>query len=336
MDELQEIIQKLSGDNAKSLLLNLMYRIQEIKESKNSQEEKIEKIYFLYEKILNVSKYKNPFEREYKKVHLVCGESQAGSLKVGLDRENMVIGFPDFFAEGPIWELHKKVGQKHRHEWLRDHLIFYNDYFEDEYQNRFSKTIAKIEAIPEHLPIVIWTAENANEQIGLRFFMYLLKDKSNDIYVINTTFSYLDLFQSEEFYSEVHTGEVPPEKLNMIFQKTITKSLTAEERTAFEKEWVVLSQTVDVIRILENNKIIPATEDFLDESVISVAQKIHAKQREKDFIKAGRIIGEVFAQIENKVSDAFLEYRLRSLIYNGVFEIKGIPKGMQYYSVKLR
>ncbi len=55
-------------------------------------------------------------EREYEAVHIVCGESPAGSLRVGLGRKNRVIGFPDCFAVGPIWELHKEVGRKHREE----------------------------------------------------------------------------------------------------------------------------------------------------------------------------------------------------------------------------
>jgi hypothetical protein len=36
------------------------------------------------------------------------------------------------------------------------------------------------------------------------------------------------------------------------------------------------------------------------------------------------------------VGDAYLEYRLRHLIYNGILELKGIPKSMRHYSVKLR
>ncbi|WP_238323482.1 DUF3658 domain-containing protein [Planococcus antarcticus] len=30
-----------------------------------------------------------------------------------------------------------------------------------------------------------------------------------------------------------------------------------------------------------------------------------------------------------------MEYRIRYLVYNGTFEIKGIPKSMRHYRVKL-
>ncbi|WP_423778625.1 DUF3658 domain-containing protein [Enterococcus faecium] len=36
------------------------------------------------------------------------------------------------------------------------------------------------------------------------------------------------------------------------------------------------------------------------------------------------------------IGDQFLEYRVRHLIVNGQFEIKGVPKAMRYYSVRLR
>ena len=32
-----------------------------------------------------------------------------------------------------------------------------------------------------NVPIVIWTAENVEEQMGMPYFMYLLKEKPNDV-----------------------------------------------------------------------------------------------------------------------------------------------------------
>ena len=277
-------------------------------------------------------------EREYNAVHLVCGESPAGSLRVGLGRENkVVIGFPDFFAVGPIQDLHEKEGRKRRYEWLRDHLNYLNNFIEKEYEKRFSKTLAEIDAIPDYVPIVIWTAENADEQTGARYLLYLLKEKRNNIFLINTTIAYQELFNTVKYqYFYFHTGEVLPEKLNIIYQKKLTTPLTIEERTRAEKEWMNLSRTEGAVRIWKDNKIQAVNEDYFDELIISTARKLHTKQEEKDFIKSGRLIGDVLGHMDNNVGDAYLEYRLRHLIHIGVFEINGIPKGMRFYSVKLR
>lgn len=296
----------------------------------------MEEIHKSTEKI-NGREAKKHFERLYETVHIVCGESPAGSLRVGLGYENKVIGFPDFFAVGPIWELDKEDVRKRRYEWLKDHLNYPDAFIEEEYERKYLKSLTEINCLKGDIPIVIWTAENANEQTGLRYLLYLLKEKANDVFLINTTIAFQELFNTSEFqYYYYHTGEVVPEKLNTIYQKKLTKPLTAEERTRLEKEWMTLSDTKEVVRIWEHNKIKAVNPNYFDELIITTAQNFHAQQREKDFIKSIRLIGEVYGQIANQVGDAFIEYRLRSLIYNGVFEIKGIPKGMRYYSVKLR
>ena len=63
---------------------------------------------------------------------------------------------------------------------------------------------------------------------------------------------------------------------------------------------------------------------------------MHNKQESKDFIKAARVIGEILGHMDEMISDSFLEFRIRHLVYHGVFELKGIPKSMRHYSVKLR
>jgi hypothetical protein len=50
---------------------------------------------------------------------------------------------------------------------------------EEEYKQRITKTLEEIDAIPGNVPIVIWIAKNADEQTGMRYFMYLLKEKPN-------------------------------------------------------------------------------------------------------------------------------------------------------------
>ena len=50
----------------------------------------------------------------------------------------------------------------------------------------------------------------------------------------------------------------------------------------------------------------------------------------------GMVIGEVLSGMNGLINAFFLEYRIRHLIYSGVLELKGIPKSMRHYSVKLR
>ncbi|GIN73914.1 hypothetical protein J14TS2_43890 [Bacillus sp. J14TS2] len=335
-ENLRNSVNQLSESEAKGFLLHMMIRLKDIQESNKLERQTIDNLLTSWNQFIKLVEQRRGDEREYNMVHIVCGESAAGSLKVGLKNENKVIGFPDFFAAGPIWKLHEELGRRHRYEWLRDHLNVEDDFIEKEYQKRFTKALAEIEAIPDHVPIVLWTGENAGEQTGIRYLLYLLKEKPNDIFLINTTLAYQKLYNTNEIqYFYFHTGELSPEKLNDLYQKELSESLTAEERSRFEKEWITLSNTKGVVRIWENHIIKEVGEDYFDELLITAAQNLH-KQKGRAFIQAGRLIGEVLGQIDGMVGDSFLEYRVRSLIYQGFFEIKGIPKAMRYYSVKIR
>ena len=187
------------------------------------------------------------------------------------------------------------------------------------------------------IPIVIWTAENAQEQTGIRYILQLLQNKTNDIFLVNTSIAFQELFNTSEVtYIINHSGGVHPEKLQLIYDKKLTTPLSNEERSRFNKEWAALADTKEVLRIWENEEIKGVPETYFDRLIITTAQKQHQEQGKRDFIKSARLIGEVLGILNGSVSDAFLEYRVRCLIYRGVFEIKGIPKAMRYYSVKLR
>ena len=276
-------------------------------------------------------------EGKYAAVHIICGESAAGSLRVGLSDENKVIGFPDFFAVGPLWRLHTDEGRKRRYEWLQGHYNIEIAYLEKEYESKFSKALEEVEAIPKHIPIVIWTGDNAGEQVGLHYFSHLLKEKTNDIYLINATTAYQELFNTSKVqYLYIHTGEMVSEEFNLIFQKKLSVPLLLETRKQFLREWKTLSETTEVLRIWQDDKIKSVSENYFDQLIIRTAKKLHGEQREQDFIQAGMLIGELLGNLENHVGDTFLEYRIRNLINNGVFEIKGNLKSMRHYSVKLR
>ncbi|MBM7716235.1 DUF1835 domain-containing protein [Siminovitchia sp. FSL H7-0308] len=337
MKDLSRIIDQLPGSEAKNILVNIMYRLDLMKESPEIQDEMIKELYSLYDEIVDGCQNDSYLEREYEAVHIACGEAAAGSLRVGLDHKNKVIGFPDFFAVGPIWQLHRDVGRQHRYEWLKNHIHIEMDYMEEEYKQKFLKALEEIKVIPDRLPIVLWTAENADEQTGMRYILYLLKEKANPVFLIHSTLAYKELYDTEEYQSfRLHTGEIEPEKLKAIDHKMRSNALNAEKRKRYEGEWMALADTKEVLRIWEKGQIKSVSEHYFDAFIIECAQKLQADHDHYDSILSTRVIGEVLGNLDQSIGDAFLEYRLRTLIYKGVFEIKEVPKSMRFYSVKLR
>lgn len=261
-------------------------------------------------------------------IHLVLSVSAAGPLKVGLPRPKTVIGFPDSLSIGPLWKLHEKKGLSHRNEWIFEHINFEQDHFE--YINKFNNAVREIEDIPHEAPIYLWTSNNASEQTAIRFFIYLLREKSNELFLLDST----DI-QAEEGVV-FSTGHMNPTQVRFLFEKNQPlKPLSYGERAKFEKEWESLAETSMPLRIWVNNEIIGVQEDYFDTLIIEKIKEIHRKQQSKDFILAGAVIGEILETAEEFVDAFYLEYRIRHLIYSGPLELKGIPKSMRHYRVKL-
>jgi hypothetical protein len=286
-------------------------------------------------KQIHIYRKRQSNEVQLSPVHIVTPEFAAGSLRLGLERPKIVIGFPDFFAIGPLWKLDEKIGQTYRNEWFYENI---NDEQDDyEYETKFQNTLREINDLPNDVPIYLWCGQNACEQIGVRFILYLLREKGNNVYLLNSTELYVSYLNGESVNGRnSYTGQLEPEELRVIFEKNKgANPLSITERHQFQKEWELLSQTQEVLRIWENGKIISVAENHFDSLIIDTVKGLHSSQGNLEFIKVGTVVGELLALGAN-CDGHYLEYRIRKLVYNGELTIKGIPKSMRHYSVKMR
>ncbi|WP_059173992.1 DUF1835 domain-containing protein [Bacillus sp. FJAT-27445] len=343
INELKRLVNNCSEEEAKSLLFLILLRIEMAEETGTSDVQLSKDIREIYSDFMknnagqpNIGGIQNPSI-----IHIVFGETTLHMLKhvlktEGLAEKEQVIGFPDLFAIGPLSRLDEEAGLGHRHEWIKNHIHYDEDYL-DEYKVKMKTAIETVIAIPENIPIHIWCGENAHEQTAASFAMHLLSGKKNDVSVFNTTASFKEKFNTAEIqYHPLHTGELHPEKLWFIFEENRNRiPLTREDRLKLESEWVEISAGNAVLRIWDAGKVRNIEEDYFDQNLIDIAKRLHKKQKNKDFLMAARIIGEAIGQIEQYVGDSYLEYRLRHLIAAGIFEVRGTTKALRYYSVKL-
>ncbi|MGJ7922946.1 DUF1835 domain-containing protein [Neobacillus sp. LXY-4] len=273
-------------------------------------------------------------------IHILFGAAASEGFKValmerGLDKKEQVISFWDIFSVGPVWQLHKENGVELRFEWMKNCISDGYEFLD--YQQRYKKTLNKINSIPEGTHITIWTSENAHEQSGLRYVMFLLKEKNIDITVMSTTKAFEELFPVKKVkYTPLDTGEISPEKLQIIYEKGQGQFLSDHDKEQLQKDWLSLSENQGVLRIWRNGRIHSVPEDYYDELMIKRAKKLHGKQNPKAFMKSARLIGDMLGHVNQYIGDAFLEYRLKKLIEKGIFESEGSLEAMRYYSVKLR
>lgn len=344
-NEIKDTINHLDEKELKSLLLQLNLRMQTVEERKGYSEQQffvdIKKIFNdLLEYKKNQASVKQ--QTQFHTTHIVFGDSPAGSLKIalkelGLNQQEKIITFSDLFSIGPILNLHDSQGVTNRYEWLRTHINI-DDEVLFNYEGQFKQTILDIEQTPSHHPIIIWAGENAHEQTGLRLVLYLLKKKTNDIFIININEAYKTHFNRPEIdYTPLHMGELSPKQLKQIYEnEKNSHALTQTECKAFEQQWEQLCNVKEVLRIWEDNKIKSVSETYYDEYIINIVKKSHQKKKHNDFIKSARIIGEVIGHLNQYVGDQFIEYRVRRLIVDGIFDMEGVPKAMRYYSIKIR
>jgi hypothetical protein len=273
-------------------------------------------------------------------IHILFGPSPAGGLEIalmdlGLEKKDSVISFWDMFSVGPIRRLHEMHGKGNRLDWMK-RLINDRDILDFQLTNQ--QAIDQIATIPTGEHVTIWVADNAHEQTGLCYTLFLLKDKDIDIHIINTTQLHNENFKQKDIiYTVLNTGEVSPEKLQIIYQQSKQQPpLTQHEREDFEKEWLSLSASQETLRIWRNGRIHSVPEDYYDDYMIKRAKKLHGKTKTKEWMKAARLIGDVLGHLDQYVGDSFLEYRLKKLIEADVFEWEGSLEAMRYYSVRLR
>ncbi|PEA53965.1 hypothetical protein CON64_15295 [Bacillus pseudomycoides] len=275
-----------------------------------------------------------------KHVHIVFGHSAAGSLKYALKKENIqeehVLLFSDTFSVGPLFHLDEEAGQVTRQQWLQEKLPM-EDHCYEEYLPEMKTVLEKFQAIPSHVPITIWTGNNACEHVGLTFVLFLLRAATNDIYVINTADGFNKLFHKPNLdYTVRHTGEIVPEKLIAIHESYKGASpLTKEERQTLENEWETLREDHTVLRIWENNCVVSVPEDDIDDFIVQCARNLENDGFIDQFYTSARLVGEVLGHFEQCVGDDFIEYRLKTLIKQGIFLMKGSLHSMRFYSVRL-
>ncbi|MEO4052775.1 DUF1835 domain-containing protein [Solibacillus sp. CAU 1738] len=344
-NEIKNTINNLDEKELKSLLLQFFLRMQTVEERKGySEQQFFSDIKNTYNGLLVYKKNQASVEQQtqFHSTHIVFGDSPTGSLKIALkelalNQQEKIITFSDLFSIGSIWNLHDSQGVTNRYEWLSTHINI-DDEVLFNYEENFKQTILDIEQIPRHHPNIIWVGENAHEQTGLRFVLYLLKEKINDVFTINTNEAYKTHFDRTEIdFTPLHMGELSSEQLKQIYENEKNgNELTQTERKAFEQQWEQLCENKEVLRIWEINEIMSVPETFYDEYIINTVKKFHQKKNHNDFIKSARIIGEVIGHLNQYVGDQFIEYRVRRLIVDGIFDMEGVPKAMRYYSIKIR
>lgn len=347
LSEIRKAIDELSSQEAKKILMLIMLQLDIVESNNDAKNDLFKSLKELYEKLLVPDNRLFSWEPNAAatKVHMVFGDSIAENLKfaikqLGCADTNKVICFRDQFAIGPLWQLHERAGRTYRVEWFRDNINDGRDDtdYDDDADTNHQRLTEQIAHIPTEASIVIWSGNNAHEQVGLRYAVYLLRKSQNPngIFFFNAAEACERRFNTaDQSIDYLHAGEIPPEKLQTVLGETEESGPIAKEtRQLLEQEWLSLAKHHEVLRIWDGERILNVDEYYFDSYLLETVEKLHTYRSNVDFIKAARVIGQALGYCDQYIGDSYFEYRLRQLIYNGSLEIKGVPRAMRFYSVR--
>ncbi|EGG37388.1 hypothetical protein HMPREF9412_0542 [Paenibacillus sp. HGF5] len=275
-------------------------------------------------------------------VHIIFSLSNAGSLKVALSQvgkreKSRVLAFNDCFSTGPIRDLSTAEGQQRREIWLMEHdrdSYFYNIINKD---HQIERMIKMLKTISESKTVVIWCADNAHDQTGLRFALYLLRERERPIHVVNVT----QILKESSL--QQNKGETP------VYQSRIERGtyidivknygdgipLSSDTRKRYESEWLELEGQDHVLRFWEEDRVIGCEEDRMDALILQSVAELQEQHHSGDLVKAGDVVFSILEMSRQFVSYSYIVYRIWFLVSEGVLMFKGLPGFPHQFSIGL-
>lgn len=260
------------------------------------------------------------------------GGAATGSLTYAYrNHDDKVIGFPIDFSLGPIKDIHKKSGINHYFNWLHTtYHPMWNSFQND--QSIYTESLQELLEIDNGEHVTIWTCENASEQTGLRICCSILKGKNLNLSYINTYQAMHDFTKNKDIKIDIRqTGECNSEQLKYFYDH-YKKPLTDKLKGEYAEEGEKLLNSQGIVRSWQKGKIIDDKQTRDDPFILECVRRL---QREDEFIQAVKVIGEVIGHTEQPLFDAWIEYRIRSLIHSGQLDYEGSLQSMRMYHIKV-
>lgn len=265
------------------------------------------------------------------RVHIAFDESTAGSLRIMLRSKpgEMVVTLSDNLMVGPLvkdQDFSRSFAA--RNDWFQER---YSASHTDEIRLVLIESAMNWLTWPKQLmewPCVIWAGNAASEQLGLRRLLSLIPDHPN-VMLVNAT----SIHEQDPNITYRGTFELDSDKLRTALDFTENASMTPKDQAAYRADWERLMKEDGVLRVPQGDVLHTVPESYFDEEILKAAYRIEA--RNGFYKKSARIVGEVIGHGELAVSDSFIEYRVRYLIWQGVFNYTGELDAMRHYSISL-
>lgn len=266
-------------------------------------------------------------------VHIVFQEADIAALEKSFELDETlradVIQIKDDFAVGPVLDIHTPGGMEDRKQWWRD-VLAGGDYdgHVDSGAVDDNKTVEDLKErlnADETETIWIWAAPNKHDVCGYYWLMSQFKDYPGRIFIL-----YLNNlpFLNEKgnlFYPE-NLFDIPAKEF--VKAKKLAREITLSEFEVDPDEWTKTCNENKGIRLLEGGKKLSQHDfDYYDAEL--------KKFVTADWQKASKIIHQYLSKAKQKTGDAYLLWRLKTMIILELFDVQGTVGKMKEFEVKL-
>lgn len=104
------------------------------------------------------------------------------------------------------------------------------------------------------------------------------------------------------------------------------KKINETRKSFYAEEWERLKKDQKLNRILKDDKVISAEEDYYDQSILNNCTS--------EYQNTARVVGETMGQQETTIGDYYLLYRVHVLINQNLLEWQGNLKAMRDLEIR--
>ncbi len=266
-------------------------------------------------------------------IHIVFQEADRETLQKSFALDESLRGdvvlVRDDYAVGPLHEIYTEEGVQARINWWKQVLEGSEyDLPGETMAIDDNKTAAELKERlqQEGETVWIWAAQNKHDVSGYYWLVSQLADLQGRIFIL-----YLNNlpFISEKgtLFYPVNLFQIPPREF--LKAKKLARPVTSAEFEMDQDEWKKLCGENKGVRLLEGGKKLTQWDDgFYDQELLTFVQA--------GWQKASRVVSQFMQKAKQTTGDAYLRWRLKSLIAEGRIESQGELKTLRDFEVKQR
>ena len=266
-------------------------------------------------------------------IHIVFNEPDIAVLKQAIEMDESLQGevlvIRDDYAVGPIQDLYRGEGREARQLWWKE-VLAGGDYEckiesseVDDYKT-VAELVGTLRRNPEEI-VWIWAAQNKHDVSGYYWLLHFMKEFQGRIFILylnNLPF----LNEKGQLFYPTWLSTIPPKEY--LKAKKLARPITLSEFEVDPDEWLKLAAENKGVRILEGGKKLAQYEyDYYDADL--------RKFVTADWQKASKIIHQFLSKNKQTTGDAYLLWRLKTLVAAGGLEVQGELKNMKDFELKL-